>query len=376
MSLLSRPSRRSRVHAGAGGRRRVVSRKPAPRISAAPGPATQPPRRPELDSIAAQWQRSLDAGERALGAAAGTLPASYLRQRRLELGRERQQTAELLAGLAKVRGLHPLPWLSPVRVNARMLGLPETVGACLFDLDGVLSDSVLLHARAWGEVFDAFLLQMTEDSGLHFPPFDRGADYRAYIDGHTRIEGIHAFLDSRGIRLPEGKPDDPPQARSAWGLANRKGDAIERGLQQRGVTALPGVRRYLEAAGHAGLKRAAVSASASTLPMLERAALATLVEAHVDADVIRSEDIRTPPAPDLLLAACRRLDVPPERAVTFTHSPAGVAAGQTAGLTVIGVGEGRDEELLCGFGAPRVVPGLRALLDPRLLDANSGDAHR
>ena len=130
---------------------------------------------------------------------------------------------------------------------------------------------------------------------------------------------------------------------------------MARGLQQRGVTALPGVRRYLEAAGHAGLKRAVVSASASTLPMLELAALATLVEAHVDADVIRSEGIRTPPAPDLLLAACRRLDVPPDTAVTFTHNPAGVAAGQAAGLTVIGVGEGQDEELLRGFGAECVV---------------------
>ena len=257
-----------------------------------------------------------------------------------------------------------------------MLGLPETVSACLFDLDGVLSDSALLHARVWGEVFDAFLLQMTEDTGLPLPALRPWRGYRAYIEGRSRIEGVHAFLDSRGISLPEGKLDDPPQARSAWGLAKRKGDATVRGLQQRGVIALPGVRRYLEAAGYAGLQRAVVSASASTLPMLELAALATLVETHVDADVIRSEGIRTPPAPDLLLPHAGGSTCPPERAVTFTHSPAGVAAGLTAGLTIIGVGEGRDEELLRGFGAERVVPDLRALLDPRLLDAKSGHAHR
>jgi beta-phosphoglucomutase-like phosphatase (HAD superfamily) len=147
-------------------------------------------------------------------------------------------------------------------------------------------------------------------------------------------------------------------------------------LQLRGVTALPGVRRYLAAAGQAGLARATISASANTLPMLELATLSSLVEARVDADVIRAERIRTPPAPDLLLAACRFLDVPPERAVSFTHNPAGVAAGLSAGVTVIGVGEGADEELLRGYGADRVVRSLHALLGPRIGGDASGDGRR
>ena len=247
-----------------------------------------------------------------------------------------------------------------------MLGLPAGVSACLFDLDGVLTDSAVLHASAWGEVFDDLLLRLTENTGWHFIPFDRGADYRAYIDGRPRLEGVHAFLDSRGIRLPEGRLDDSPRADTACGLAKRKGEALARGMQQRGVTALPGVRRYLEAAGHAGLKRAVVSASASTLPMLERAALATLVEARVDADVIQSDGLRSPPSPDLLLAACRRLDVAPEEAVAFTQSAAGVAAGKAAGTTVVALGEGQQEELLRGFGAERVVSSLETLLDFRL----------
>ena len=142
----------------------------------------------------------------------------------------------------------------------------------------------MLHAWAWVEVFDEFLLRLSDKTGWHFIPFDRDADYRAYLDGRPRLEGIHAFLDSRGIRLPEGRPDDPVEADTACSLASRKSEALGR-LRQRGVTALNGARRYLEAAGYAGLKRAVVSASASTLPMLELAGLATLVEDRVDADV-------------------------------------------------------------------------------------------
>jgi beta-phosphoglucomutase-like phosphatase (HAD superfamily) len=179
-----------------------------------------------------------------------------------------------------------------------MLGLPAHTAACLFDLDGVLTDSAVLHARAWGEVFDEFLLRLAEQTGMHFLPFDRGADYRAFVDGRPRLEGVRVFLDSRGIRLPKERADD---------LARRKGEALARGLHERGVTALAGARRYLEAAGHAGLARAVVSASASTSPMLELAGLGTLLEEQVDAGDIRTERLRSRPAPDLLLVACRRL---------------------------------------------------------------------
>ena len=257
----------------------------------------------------------------------------------------------------------PLPWLSPIPLSARMLGLSPSVRACLFDLGGVLTDSAALHAWAWGEAFDEFLLRLSARVGWRFIPFDRDGDYREYLDGRPRLEGIHAFLDSRGIRVPEGRPDDPGRADTAYGLAARKGDALARGMQQRGVTALAGARRYLEAAGHAGLKRAVVSASATTSPMLELAGLANLVDERVDADVMHAESLRSRPAPDLLLAACRRLGVDPEEAVTFTHSAAGVAAGHAAGAAVVGIGEEAQAELLRGFGADRVVPALAALLD-------------
>ena len=336
---------------------------------AAPGPAPPSGRPRELDTIAMRWQLALDAADHALAAAHGPVHIPDADGRRRELVQERLGTAKLLTQLGRLTGVEPLPWLSPVPVTTKMLGLPAGVTACLFDLDGVLTDSGVLHAWAWGEVFDDLLLRLSETTGWHFIPFDRDADYRNYIEGRPRLEGVHTFLASRGIQLPEGRYGDPADADTACGLARRKGDAMARGLHQRGVSAVPGARRYLEATGHAGLKRAAVSASSSTLPMLELAGISTVLEEYVDADVIRTQGLKTRPAPDLMLEACRRLDVRPEDAVTLTNSAAGIAAGHAAGLAVIGVGANSHGELLEGFGAERVVPSLRSLLDPRLQPA-------
>jgi HAD superfamily hydrolase (TIGR01509 family) len=137
-------------------------------------------------------------------------------------------------------------------------------------------------------------------------------------------------------------------------------------MRARGVAALDGARRYLEAAGHADLGCAVVSSSVNTLPMLELAGLASLVDVRVDAELMEIKGLRSRPAPDILLTACGLLDVQPEEAVTLTHSPDGVAAGHAAGLDVIGVGDDATRELLEGFGAERTVPSLAALLDPRL----------
>jgi HAD superfamily hydrolase (TIGR01509 family) len=319
----------------------------------------------DLSTLAGAWQRALDAAQRALSASERSFPPAELADRRRSLALERRSTENELARLARLHA-RPLPWLSPVPVTSRMLGLPETARACLFDLDGVLTDSGALHAWAWGEVFDELLLRLTEKTGWQFIPFDRGADYRDFIDGRQRLEGVHAFLDSRGIRLPEGRPGDPSNADTAQGLARRKGETLVRGLSHRGVTALAGARRYLEAAGYAGLGRAVISASASTLPMLELAGLASLVDERIDAEVIRIERVQSRPAPDLLLVACRRLGVAPEAAVTLTHSAAGVAAGHAAGTSVIGVGAGADAAVLHGFGADRIVASVNELLDRQL----------
>ena len=324
-------------------------------------------RRPvDLEAVTTQWQRALDASERALDRAGAVVRNGDFRGARAALARERKATEEAIARLAGVSGIHPAPWLSPVPVTRAALGLDPSVRACLFDLDGVLTNSHALHAHAWGAVFDEFLRRLSEKTGWPVIPFDPDADYRLYVDGQSRIEGVHRFLESRGIRVPEGRPGDPSEAATAWGLAARKGETLARGLRERGVAALDGARRYLEAAGRAGLPRAVVSASTTALPMLELADLATLVEERVDADVMREEGLRSRPAPDLLLAACDRLGVTPSEAVTFTHSAAGIAAGHSAGLAVVGVATGAQADVLAGFGAERVVPTLAALLDRRV----------
>src|SRR5512132_1518377 len=180
----------------------------------------------ELETISSRWQVALDTDQRALSAAWASLSAPELGRRTTRLVHERLETAAALDRLARVTGTHPPPWLSPVPVSNAMLGLPKDVTACVFDLDGVLTDSGVLHAAAWGEVLDQFLLRRSNQAGWPFIPFDRDGDYRAFIDGRPRLEGVHAFLASRGIRLPEGRFDDPPDAETAYGLARRKGEVL------------------------------------------------------------------------------------------------------------------------------------------------------
>ena len=327
-------------------------------------PARKPPL--ELDTTTSQWQVSLDAAQRALSAATGTLPAAELAGRRQELAEERRQTARALAQLALATGVRPLPWLLPAPVTAKMLGLPAGIRACVFDLDGVLTNSATLHASAWGEVFDAFLLRLSEKTGWQFIPFDREADYRAYIDGRPRLEGVHAFLNSRGIRLPEGRIGEPVNVDTATGLARQKGEALARGIRQHGVNALPGARRYLEAAGHADIKRAVVSASASTLPMLELAGSQPWWTNASTRTSFARRDCAPAPHRTCSSPPAAALDSLPQQAVAFTHSAAGIAAAHGAGMALIGVGEGAQAELLAGLGADQVVPCLDSLLDPDL----------
>ena len=321
------------------------------------------PQGPDADALAVRWQLALDAAERALGAAGESLPAGEIAERRQALLAERRQTAAALAYLGGAGA--EAPWLSPVALSPKLLGLPRNVTGCLFDLEGVLTNGAQLQAWAWSVVFEDFLQRLAEQTGWRFAPFSAG-DYRGYLDGRPRLEGLRAFLASRGISLPEGDPRDPAEAETEHGLARRKGNVLARRLP-RGVTALAGARRYLQAAGQAGLERAVISASSSTLPMLELAGLARLVDERVDADVMLAERLRPRPAPDLLLAACRSLEIAPVDAVTLTHTPAGVAAGREAGLTVIGVADGAEADLLADAGAERVVPSVGTLLDGRLL---------
>src|SRR5919202_672192 len=163
-----------------------------------------------------------------------------------------------------------------------MLRLPDGIRACLFDMDGVLTDTAKVHAAAWKEMFDGYLRQRAEREGGQFRPFDAATDYDEYVDGKPRYDGVRSFLASRGITLPEGSPSDPPDAETVDGLGNRKNELVLRLIHDQGVTAYPGSVRFVQAARGAGMRTAVVSSSANCLDVLRAAGIADLFEARVD----------------------------------------------------------------------------------------------
>lgn len=244
-----------------------------------------------------------------------------------------------------------------------MLGLPEKVRACLFDLDGVLTDTASVHTKAWKAMFDAYLSQRAKDTGEKFVPFDEAADYRQYVDGKKREDGVRSFLSSRGIQLPEGSPDDPDGADTVYGLGNRKNDMFQKVLHDDGVKVFEGSRRYLEAASAAGLGIAVVSSSANTRDVLEITGLDRFVQQRVDGITLRDEHIAGKPAPDSYLRGAELLDVPADAAAVFEDALSGVQAGRAGNFGfVVGVDRVGQAEDLRRNGADVVVTDLAELL--------------
>lgn len=246
-----------------------------------------------------------------------------------------------------------------------MLGLPPTIRACLFDLDGVLTQTAKEHAAAWTEMFNAYLEERARRTGEPFVPFDPVRDYDAYIDGKLRADGTRAFLLSRGITLPEGSATDPPGDETINGLSNRKNEILLERLRTVGVQVYGGSVRYLEASAAAGLHRAVVSASANTRQVLASAELTDRFEVIVDGVVAARERLRGKPAPDTYLAAARKLQVSPAEAAVFEDALAGVEAGRAGQFGyVIGVDRVGQREALRQHGADIVVRDLAELLEP------------
>jgi beta-phosphoglucomutase family hydrolase len=245
-----------------------------------------------------------------------------------------------------------------------VLGLPSQVTACLFDLDGVLTDTASVHNAAWKQMFDQFLRDRADRAGEPFVPFDPQGDYEAYVDGKPRADGVRDFLSSRHLDLPDGAPDDPPGAETVNGLGNRKNEVLLERIRTQGVTVFEGSRRYLTAARDAGLRRAVVSSSANTREVLQVTGLAPLVELVVDGVTIREEKLRGKPAPDTFLLAAERLGVAPPAAAVFEDALAGVQAGKAGGFGyVVGVDRVGQADALLVHGAGRVVPDLAELLE-------------
>jgi beta-phosphoglucomutase family hydrolase len=245
-----------------------------------------------------------------------------------------------------------------------VLGLPDGTHACLFDLDGVLTKTAVVHNAAWKEMFDAYLKERSRRTGEPFVPFDPGRDYDEYVDGKPRADGTRSFLASRGIELPEGSDDDPPSAETIHGLGTRKNEIVLRRIREDGVEAYESSVRYVRAARDAGLRRAVVSSSANCRDVLIAAGIEDLFEARIDGVVAGHEHLRGKPAPDTFLAAARALGLGPQAAAVFEDALAGVEAGRAGRFRfVVGVDRTGQADALKKHGADIVVADLAELLD-------------
>ncbi|MFE2050741.1 beta-phosphoglucomutase family hydrolase [Streptomyces sp. NPDC059459] len=238
------------------------------------------------------------------------------------------------------------------------LGLPEDIQACLFDLDGVVTRTAVVHAAAWKETFDAFL---RERDGTDFRPFT-DSDYGEYVDGRPRADGVRTFLASRGVELPEGGPDDPPDARTVNGIGNRKNELVLEKIRTDGVEPYEGTLRYIDAVRAAGLATAIVSSSANTRDVLRSIDAERLFDVRIDGVVARERGLPGKPHPDTFLAAARDLGVEPARAAVFEDALAGMDAGRSGHFGyVVGVDRVGQTDALYAHGADRVVKDLDEL---------------
>ena len=245
-----------------------------------------------------------------------------------------------------------------------MLGLPDQVRACLFDLDGVLTKTATVHAAAWKQMFDDYLRQRAQRTGEPFVAFDSDSDYGEYVDGKPRYDGVRSFLASRGIELPEGEEDDPPTAETVHGLGNRKNELVLKMIREDGVEAYPGSVRYLEAVRDAGLKRAVVSSSTNCRDVLVAAGIEQLLRG---ADRRRGRGARAPEGkagPRHVPRGGAGARGGAEEAAVFEDALAGVEAGRAGKFAcVVGVDRVGHADALREHGATIVVEDLAELLD-------------
>jgi len=235
--------------------------------------------------------------------------------------------------------------------------------AVLFDLDGVLTATAKVHAACWKRLFDEFLEERVAATGEPLKPFDIVEDYKRYVDGKLRYEGVRSFLGSRGIDLPEGTPEEPPGNGTICGLGNRKDAMVQDMLEAEGVEVYEGSVKLVEQLRRRGIRTAVVSASKNCKVVLEAARISHLFDQVVDGEV--AERLRLPgkPQPDTFLVAAERLGVVPERAVVVEDAISGVQAGRAGGFgLLIGVDRKGDPESLRQGGADIIVRDLSELV--------------
>jgi beta-phosphoglucomutase family hydrolase len=236
--------------------------------------------------------------------------------------------------------------------------------AVLFDLDGVITDTAKLHAACWKQMFDEYLQKRATQRGEAFRSFDIATDYRLYVDGKPRFDGVRDFLASRGIRLPEGSMDDPPEAETVGGLGNRKNDLVNRIIGERGVEPYEGSVKLIHQLRRRGFKIAVVTSSQNCTAVLKAAKLEDFFDVQVDGNMIHAQHLAGKPAPDTFLTAAKLLGVEPTRAIVIEDAISGVEAGSAGNFgLVIGVARKGNAEELRHHGAHMAVNDLGELVD-------------
>ena len=236
--------------------------------------------------------------------------------------------------------------------------------AVLFDLDGVITNTATLHATCWKQMFDAYLRERAEQKGEAFRPFDLATDYRLYVDGKPRFDGVRDFLRSRGIQLLEGNRDDPTDLETVHGLGNCKNDLVNRAIAEVGVEPYVGTVQFIDQLRRDGFKIGVVTSSQNCDAVLRAAKLDNLFEVRVDGNTIEAERLGGKPAPDTFLMAARLLGVEPKRTVVVEDAISGVEAGSNGNFgLVIGVARKGNAEELKRHGAKLVVEDLGELVD-------------
>jgi beta-phosphoglucomutase family hydrolase len=261
--------------------------------------------------------------------------------------------------MSETNGKRPARQPKTERVIAR-----DRYDAVLLDLDGVITDTASVHAACWKQMFDEYLQKRATQRGEAFRPFDPATDYRLYVDGNPRFDGVRDFLTSRGFQLPEGSPDDPPEAETVGGLGNRKNDLVNKIIEDTGVEPYEGSVKLIRQLRHRGFKIAVVTSSQNCTVVLRAAKLDALFDIRVDGNTILAEHLAGKPAPDTFLMAAKLLGIEPSRAVVIEDALSGVEAGSAGGFgLVIGVARKGNADELRHHGAHLVVNDLGELAD-------------
>lgn len=236
--------------------------------------------------------------------------------------------------------------------------------AVLLDLDGVITDTANLHAACWKQMFDQYLQRRATQKSEVFLPFDIVTDYRLYVDGKPRFDGVRDFLSSRGIRLPEGTVDDSPQQETVGGLGNRKNELVNQVIEEKGIEPYDGSVKLINQLHERGFKIAVVTSSQNCDVVLTAAKLNDRFEVKVDGNTIHAQHLAGKPAPDTFLTAAKLLGVRPARAVVIEDAISGVQAGLAGNFgLVIGVARKGNADELRRHGAHVVVSDLEELVD-------------